>query len=158
MDKDNRHNTDEDKQQNMDKNKQLNIDEDKQCNMDEDKQYNIDDDTVKEFPARCPIQLKATDHIATGMSGGIFHNPLCSTEVLKLATSRKAPMVNLRIEKRVHQRLGCRPNLVRCLRTEDYGVHLERAEHYSIRDYYAKGGITTVEERIKWSRDVANVL
>ncbi|KAI0867269.1 kinase-like domain-containing protein [Hypoxylon argillaceum] len=104
------------------------------------------------------MTLPGTEYFKGGGSGKLYTYPNCTTEVIKLPFSSKASTANLEIEKRVYQRLGSHPNIIRCLRIEDYGIHLERAEHCSIREYYAEGGTATLEERIKWSRDVANAL
>lgn len=102
--------------------------------------------------------LPGTKHFGNGGSGILYTYPDSTTEVVKLPFSSKASTTNLEIEKRVYQRLGRHPNIIRCVRTEDYGIHLERPEHNSIREYYAEGGTATLEERINWSRDVANAL
>jgi serine/threonine protein kinase len=102
--------------------------------------------------------LPGTEHFRNGGSGILYTYPGCTTEVIKLPFSSEASTANLEIEKRVYQRLGYHPNIIRCLRIEDYGIHLERAKHSSVREYYAEGGSATLEERMKWSRDVANAL
>jgi serine/threonine protein kinase len=112
----------------------------------------------KDIPTFYVKTLPGTKHFRNGGSGILYTYPGCTTEVIKLPFSSEASTANLEIEKRVYQRLGCHPNIIKCLRIEDYGIHLERAEHNSIREYYAEGGTATLEERIKWSRDVANAL
>ena len=42
--------------------------------------------------------------------------------------------------------------------SDEYGIYLERAAHDCLLEYYIDGGTATMAERIKWSRDVVEVL
>jgi serine/threonine protein kinase len=64
----------------------------------------------------------------------------------------------MEIEKRVYRRLGKHPNLANVVDIDEYGIYLERAEPGCLRLFYKEGGKATPEERIKWCRDVAQVL
>ncbi len=103
-------------------------------------------------------QLPGTDYLTYGSSGTLYiyrDRP----EVVKIATTSPRSLANIEIEKRVYERLGTsHPNIIHCLRIEDYGIHLEWAEHGSIREYFRNNGVATLEERIQWCRDVADAL
>lgn len=90
--------------------------------------------------------------------GAVCIYPDRPNEAIKVPLSRPISLSNFEIEKRVFERLGSHPNIVKCLRIEDSAIYLERAEHGCIRLYYRDGGTATMEERVKWSRDVANAL
>jgi len=92
----------------------------------------------KDIPTFYVKTLPSTKHFRNGGSGILYTYASCTTKVIKLPFSSEASTANLEIEKRVYQRLGCYPNIIRCLRIEDYGIHLERAEHSSVREYYAE--------------------
>lgn len=62
------------------------------------------------------------------------------------------------IERQVYRRLGEHKNLVRVVKMDEYGIYMEGAEHFCIREYYKKGGTATLSERIKWCRQAAEVL
>ncbi|KAF2254384.1 hypothetical protein BU26DRAFT_559083 [Trematosphaeria pertusa] len=96
--------------------------------------------------------------LAMGASGAIFAYPSRPHEVSKLPYRAQSSIDNVEIEKRIYRRLETHPNIIRCLRIDDDAIHLERAKYGSIRQYYRKGGTATLQERIKWSRDLANVL
>ncbi len=61
------------------------------------------------------------------------------------------------IEKRAYCRLGKHRNLVRVVERDEWGIYFERASHGSLRDYYKEAGAATLEEKIKWCEDVAQV-
>jgi serine/threonine protein kinase len=90
-----------------------------------------------------------------GGSGGLYFYPSCSTELIKVPSTKPSSIKNMEIEKRIYKRLGSHPNIVPCLRIDDTGILLKRAEHGAIREFFAEGGTATMEERIKWSRDIA---
>ncbi|WEW57253.1 hypothetical protein PRK78_002718 [Emydomyces testavorans] len=101
------------------------------------------------------------EFLTCGGSCAIFSYPDNSAEVAKVHSSDPASIRDLDIEKRIYARFeaaGYHPNIIRCLRIEDYGIHLERAEHGCIRAYFKAGGGATVDERIRWSQDLAEAL
>jgi len=104
--------------------------------------------------------LPDTAFFKIGGSGALYTpNGAAETELIKLPWNSDASIGNLEIEKRVYRRLGDgHPNIIRCLRIEDYGVHLERAAHSSLREYFASGGAATPEERLRWCRDLADAV
>jgi len=102
--------------------------------------------------------LPGTELLICGGSGFLYRYPGNDTEILKLPTTYPPAIRNMEIEKRVYRRLGSHPNIIKCLRIEDYGIHLERAKYGCLRQYFKDGGTATPEERIKWSRDIASAL
>lgn len=62
------------------------------------------------------------------------------------------------IERRIYNRLGKHPNLTSVVRMDEYGIYLARAKHGCIYESYMNGGTATLPERIKWCRDVAEVV
>jgi serine/threonine protein kinase len=101
--------------------------------------------------------LPCTDFLKAGGSGAIYAIQGCPTEVYKFRSTRAVSVKTIEIEKRAYRRLGHHPNIVRCLGIVENGIRLERAEH-CIREYFAAGGTATMEERIRWSRDIAIAL
>jgi len=95
--------------------------------------------------------------LAMGASGAIFAYFSRPHEVSKLPYRAQSSMDSIEIENRIYCRLKTHPNIIRCLRIDD-AIHLERAKYGSIRQYYREGGTATFQERIKWSRDLANVV
>ncbi|WEW61313.1 hypothetical protein PRK78_006803 [Emydomyces testavorans] len=64
----------------------------------------------------------------------------------------------MEIEKQVYRRLGKHPNLVEVTDIDEWGIYLKKAEPGCLRLYYDQGGVATPEERLKWCRDLAQVL
>ena len=62
------------------------------------------------------------------------------------------------IEKRVYRRLGEHPNLIEVVDIDEWGIYLKRAELGSIRDYYRNGGAASLDEKIKWCKDLVDVV
>ena len=62
------------------------------------------------------------------------------------------------VERRIYQRLGEHPNLVRVVEMDEYGIWLKRASHGCLRQYYMEGGEATLHERIRWCENVSRVL
>src|SRR6266566_1207568 len=64
------------------------------------------------------------------------------------------------VEKRIFQRLGEHPNLVRITGMDEYGIWMERAQHGCLRVFYREGGdaVVTPRRRLRWCEDVACVL
>lgn len=93
-----------------------------------------------------------------GGSGLLYTLPGNTAEVLKVPSTNPRTIANHAIERRIYKRLGSHPNIIKCLRMDDYGIYLERAEHGCIRQYFIDGGTATLKERIQWSRDIANAL
>lgn len=62
------------------------------------------------------------------------------------------------VERRIYQRLGEHPNLVKVVEMDQYGIWMERATHGCLRQYYMEGGEATLQERLQWCEDVARVL
>jgi serine/threonine protein kinase len=93
-----------------------------------------------------------------GSNGAVCIHPDRPSEAIKVPISRPGALADFEVEKRIYTRLGSHPNIVKCLRIEDSAIYLERAEHGCIRQYYREGGTSTMAERIKWSRDLANTL
>lgn len=62
------------------------------------------------------------------------------------------------VERRIYQRLGEHPNLVKVVEMDQYGIWLQRALYGCLRQYYMEGGKATIQERLKWCEDVAQVL
>ncbi|KAL2022506.1 hypothetical protein VTK56DRAFT_5113 [Thermocarpiscus australiensis] len=62
------------------------------------------------------------------------------------------------IERQVYRRLGLHKSLAEVVKMDEYGIYLVQAEHGCIREYYMKGGTATLSERIKWCRELAEVL
>ncbi|KAF2174381.1 kinase-like protein, partial [Zopfia rhizophila CBS 207.26] len=109
---------------------------------------------------------RGTELLAWGGSGHIFYWPENTTEVMKLPTTDPSSIEDIEIEKRIYKRLGSHPNIVPCLRIAETGpvsvcaehIVLKRAEHGTIRQYFLDGGTATVDERIKWCRDIAKAV
>ncbi|PNY23381.1 Tyrosine-protein kinase transforming protein erbB [Tolypocladium capitatum] len=80
-------------------------------------------------------------------------NQLCKVPT-PLSYSQKAHA----IERRIYQRLGEHPNLVKVIKMDEYGIWLERALHGCLRQYHMDGGEATPLERLQWCEDVARVL
>ena len=105
--------------------------------------------------------LPDTKFFKIGGSGAIYtpNGAAADTELIKLPWDSEASTANLEIEKRVYRRLdNGHPNIIRCLRIADYGIHLERAAHSSLREYFAAGGVATLSERLAWCRDLARAV
>lgn len=105
--------------------------------------------------------LPDTEFFKIGGSGALYTPTGADgeTELIKLPWNSEASLANLEIERRVYRRLGdSHPNIIRCLRIEDYGIHLERARYGSLREYFADGGTATLAERLVWCRDLAHAV
>ncbi len=101
-----------------------------------------------------------SDTLARGGTGCVFTFPDKPGEVLKMPWQTKKCKEMLAIEKRIYRHLGPHPHIVRCLNADDdeLTLRLERAEPGCIRAYFKEGGTATLQERITWSRDLADTL
>lgn len=99
-----------------------------------------------------------TTFFELGSSGRLYTILDRPTEVVKVPAPYEWAMRDLEIEKRVYGRLRSHPNLIRCLGTDDYGVYLERASLGNLREYYSRGSVATLREKVQWSWDTASVL
>ncbi|EEP76852.1 predicted protein [Uncinocarpus reesii 1704] len=85
----------------------------------------------------------------------------CRSCVIKVANTSSRSIENIAIEKRIFSRFkenGYHRNIVKCIRYDDRGIYLERAEPGCLDLYFQQGGDGTVAERIQWSLDIANAL
>lgn len=97
------------------------------------------------------------------MAGGynaIYTIPDRPNEVLKVPKPREDCEIAHKIERRVtlHHRLGKHRNLVTVTGMDKYGIYYKRAMPGCLRLYYKDGGTATLEEKVKWCQDVADVL
>jgi serine/threonine protein kinase len=111
--------------------------------------------TVKVRGVKSP---KGAKLLMMGATGATYIYPDKPQQVLKLPFRDEDCFKHFEIEKRIYRRLGTHPNIINCLQIDDDAIFLERAEHGCIRLYYNNGGTATLEERIKWSRDLANAV
>ena len=111
--------------------------------------------TVKKRGVKAP---KGAKLLAMGATGATFTYPDKPHQVSKLPFRDQDCLDDFEIEKRIYRRLGTHPNIINCLQIDDEAIFLERAKHSCIRLYYKDGGTAILEERIKWSRDLANVV
>ncbi|KAF1961498.1 serine/threonine protein kinase [Byssothecium circinans] len=114
--------------------------------------------TDKDVPTYQVNYPDGAKFLTIGGSGLIYIFPSNMAEVLKVPSTNPRTRHNHAIERRIYERLGTHPNIIKCLRMDDYGIHLERAEHGCIRQYFLDGGTATLRERIQWSLDIANAL
>ncbi len=98
-----------------------------------------------------------TEYFASGLSGQIRSVPDDPSQLHKVPVLSKLGKQLMKREKLVYARIGRHPNIINCIAIEDWGIRLEKAEHRSIREYYLNDGTATLAERIKWSRNVAEV-
>jgi serine/threonine protein kinase len=93
-----------------------------------------------------------------GATGATYTYPDNPDQVSKLPFRDENCFRDFEIEKRIYHRLGTHRNIITCIQIDDDAIFLERAKHGCIRQYYKNGGTATLEERIKWSRDLACVI
>lgn len=130
------------------------------------------DENGKDIIVTWLLSPQGTELLGRGSCGGVVYWPDKPTEVIKVPTSEPSAQQDIEIEKTIYKRLGRHPNIVECLhieeadynRTDEKGfpvtehIVLRRAEHGSIREYFMNGGTATMEERVKWCRDIARVI
>jgi serine/threonine protein kinase len=61
------------------------------------------------------------------------------------------------VERRIFKRLGEHPNLIKVIEMDEYGIWLARAAHGCLTEYYKNGGKASIQQKLKWSEDVARV-
>jgi serine/threonine protein kinase len=96
--------------------------------------------------------------LAMGGAGATYSYADKPHQVSKLPFRDPKCFQMMEIEKQIYKRLGSHPNIIECLEIDDEAIHLERAEHDCIRQYYRNGGTATLKERIRWSLDLATVI
>ncbi len=79
-----------------------------------------------------------------GGSGRLYTIPDHPTELIKVPAPYEWAIRDLEIEKHVYRRLRNHRNVIQCLRTDEYGIYLERASLGSLREYYVGGGKATL--------------
>jgi serine/threonine protein kinase len=105
--------------------------------------------------------IKRPEHTTVAIRAG--YSVICEIEgrpgvLLKVPLPFAEYDEAIEIEKRVYRRLGKHSNIVNVIDMNEWGIYLERAVPGSLRIYYKDGGNATAEERIRWCRDVAQVL
>lgn len=104
--------------------------------------------------------------LAMGSAGAVFTFPDRPNVVCKMpfrpvvpsAHEGNLPADDVEDEKRIYKRLGKHPNIIGCLEITEESIHLERATPGCLRLYFKDGGSATLEERLRWSRDLASVI
>jgi serine/threonine protein kinase len=95
--------------------------------------------------------------LAAGGSGALYYSPENPAEVIKIPSNKDHSVKAIETEKRIYERLGSHPNIVSVTRIEEKGIFLKRAKYGSLRQYL-RTSTATMEERIRWCRDVAIAL
>ncbi|EEP78337.1 predicted protein [Uncinocarpus reesii 1704] len=93
--------------------------------------------------------------------GCLYYWPDDPSRVVKVARSTPEANAQIEIEKRIYSRFeekGYHPNIIKCLRYDDSGIYLERAEHGSLTAYFEEGGDASLTERLQWSYDLADAI
>lgn len=88
----------------------------------------------------------------------LFTVPGRPNEVLKVPAPFKRYEIAHKIERRVYRRLGKHRNIATVVDMDEYGIYLKKATPGCLRLYYKEGGTATLEEKIKWCQDLAEVL
>jgi serine/threonine protein kinase len=92
-----------------------------------------------------------------GGSGAIFTFAERPGQVSKLAYRAALPTANVEVEKRIYRRLCKHPNIISCVGIDERAIYLELAKYGCLRQIFKEGGIVMLEERVRWSRDLAGV-
>lgn len=98
---------------------------------------------------------------AAGGTGFLYYFPSNPAEVIKICSDHPDSETNMHIEREAYARFmraGGHPNIIKCTRIVGNGIYLECAAHHDLRTYYLMGGTATIEERMKWSYDIASAL
>jgi serine/threonine protein kinase len=95
-----------------------------------------------------------------GGSGAIFTFAERPGQVSKLPYCAALPIPDVEAKKRIYMRLGKHPNIVGCLPVgiDEGEIHLELARYVCRGQYFKQGGTATLEERVRWSRDLVGVI
>jgi hypothetical protein len=88
----------------------------------------------------------------------LYDHPDRPNQVCKVPCPWEGAELAHKVERRIFERLEEHPNLVKVIEMDQYGIWLERASHGCLRQYYMEGGEATLQERLKWCEDVAQVL
>jgi serine/threonine protein kinase len=100
----------------------------------------------------------AHELVTFGASGSFFHvidrkNVLC-----KVPWQNSMDTQRFEVEKRVFDRLGRHPHIVKVLTTNGKAIYMKEYRFQDLRGYFESDGHSTVKERITWCKDIAETL
>lgn len=111
-------------------------------------------------PEKCQDDLPPIETLLGGGVSGVIY-ALDDDTVLKTATGLYTSVHDIEVERRIYERLGFHPCILRCIRVEPRGLVLERLVcplRKHLRDLHQKGDVPSDDHVRKWAGQIVDGL
>jgi serine/threonine protein kinase len=100
----------------------------------------------------------AREAVFFGSANVFYHVHRRPNIVCKVPWQNATDTERFQVEKRAYDRLRRHPHIVKVLATTDRAIYMEEVKFRDLREYFRRGGLPTLSERLAWSLDIASAV